>query len=322
MGKLSRFTQLLFGSTAAGSQIAQFGSFAAGSPVTYSGSVVTPAEIQNLSNYLTGWFGAVIGSNSPTIEDLNAIDYLFSYQLAYLLQEGIAEYDSATTYYQYSLCQYNGIVYQSIINSNAGNQPDTSTSDWKVFSSNPLTTLGDTIYSAANGVPTRLAGNATSTVNLLTQTGTGSVSAAPVWAAPSRSLLPSVGQQVSSSCGAFTTASNTLVAVTNLSVSITTSGRPVMLFLISDGSGTVASLGFLEGASSTLGQTQVAIKRGGTQITNYLVEGYGALIVPVGSILHQDVVGAGTYTYAVYLSTPTGGGTGYLQNAKLVAYEM
>ncbi len=45
----------------------------------------------------------------------------------------------------------------------------------------PITTLGDIIYGAASGVPTRLAGNTTTTKKFLTQTGTGSVSAAPAW---------------------------------------------------------------------------------------------------------------------------------------------
>jgi len=44
-----------------------------------------------------------------------------------------------------------------------------------------LTTLGDTLYSGMNGVPTRLAGNTTTTPNFLGQTGTGSASAAPAW---------------------------------------------------------------------------------------------------------------------------------------------
>jgi hypothetical protein len=46
------------------------------------------------------------------------------------------------------------------------------------------TTLGDLPYAGASGVPSRLAGNTTSTPQLLTQTGTGSVSAAPTWGAP------------------------------------------------------------------------------------------------------------------------------------------
>lgn len=45
----------------------------------------------------------------------------------------------------------------------------------------PLTTLGDMIYANSTPALARLAGNTTSTLNVLTQTGTGSASAAPVW---------------------------------------------------------------------------------------------------------------------------------------------
>jgi len=46
---------------------------------------------------------------------------------------------------------------------------------------NPMTTLGDTLYGGASGAVTRLAGYTTSGTAALTQTGTGSASAAPVW---------------------------------------------------------------------------------------------------------------------------------------------
>jgi hypothetical protein len=44
-------------------------------------------------------------------------------------------------------------------------------------------TLGDTLYASATNVLSKLAGNTTSTQKFLSQTGTGSVSAAPVWTA-------------------------------------------------------------------------------------------------------------------------------------------
>jgi hypothetical protein len=47
--------------------------------------------------------------------------------------------------------------------------------------SNPMTTLGDTIYGTTGGAPTRLAGNTSTTRNFLRQTGTGSASEAPAW---------------------------------------------------------------------------------------------------------------------------------------------
>jgi hypothetical protein len=45
---------------------------------------------------------------------------------------------------------------------------------------NPMTTLGDTIYGGTSGTPTRLAGNTSTTPAIAVQTGTGSASAAPI----------------------------------------------------------------------------------------------------------------------------------------------
>lgn len=47
------------------------------------------------------------------------------------------------------------------------------------------TTLGDLVYGGASGTPTRLAGNTTTTLKVLTQTGDGANSAAPAWTAVS-----------------------------------------------------------------------------------------------------------------------------------------
>lgn len=57
---------------------------------------------------------------------------------------------------------------------------------------NPMTTLGDIIYENATPAPTRLAGNTTTTNKFLTQTGTGSASAAPVWNVIAGTDLPAV----------------------------------------------------------------------------------------------------------------------------------
>ena len=53
----------------------------------------------------------------------------------------------------------------------------------------PVTTLGDTMYEDG-GVVARLAGNTTATKKFLTQTGTGSVSAAPAWGTLAAGDLP------------------------------------------------------------------------------------------------------------------------------------
>lgn len=60
--------------------------------------------------------------------------------------------------------------------------------------SNPMTTLGDTIYENSTPSPTRLAGNTTSTKKFLTQTGTGSVSAAPGWNTIAAGDVPTLNQ--------------------------------------------------------------------------------------------------------------------------------
>lgn len=58
---------------------------------------------------------------------------------------------------------------------------DSTHATWQTPYSNPMTTLGDILYENSTPAATRLAGNTTSTNKFLTQTGTGSVSAAPAW---------------------------------------------------------------------------------------------------------------------------------------------
>lgn len=224
MSKIIRATQQIFASGAGLDQIGQFGSLAAGSP-TFT---TDPDTIQALSNYLTGWFGGVVGDNSPAIEDMNAICYLYAYQLAYILQSGVAEWDSATTYYIGSMVQSSSSIYVSIIDTNLNNAV-TDATKWKVLSANPFTTLGDTLYSAANGVPTRLAGFTSAARAVLAQTGTGSGSAAPSWLS-----LPS---GTSSTSGGFTTTATSATNIAGLSVALTTTGGDVLVSFYSDGLG-------------------------------------------------------------------------------------
>jgi len=159
MSKLTRFTQQVFGSNASTNQMAQFGSFAAGAPLTYNGAAITPAIVQALPNYLTGWFSSVIGNNSPLIEDMNSLCYLFAYQLAYLMQQGIAEWDSATTYYTGSMVNSGGVIYISLqdnnINKSLSNTAYWSTSgygNYFVGSDAALSTAITSTTSAGGGV--------------------------------------------------------------------------------------------------------------------------------------------------------------------------
>jgi hypothetical protein len=68
----------------------------------------------------------------------------------------------------------------------------------------PLTTIGDTLYGGSSGAGTRLAGSTSSTKNFLTQTGTGSASAAPAWGTIAAGDIPTLNQNTTGSSGSCT----------------------------------------------------------------------------------------------------------------------
>lgn len=154
MPRQARKTAQIFGSNAGANQLAVIGSIAAGSP-QYSSD---PAVIQSLANYLSGWFNVAVGQNSPAIEDMNSLCYLFAYQISYIMQLGLAEWDSATTYYIGSLAQDgSGNIYTSLQNNNL-NQALTNAAYWRavtagvnVVAVNPTTTPTLSLAATDNG---------------------------------------------------------------------------------------------------------------------------------------------------------------------------
>lgn len=128
MAQLTRKIQKVFGDSAGTNQRIVIGSYANGSTV-YS---TDPAVIQSLANYLEGFFSIVVGFNSPTIEDMNSICFLFAYQLTYLFQQGIPEWEVGTTYYIGSIVNQTGVLYKSIVDNNTGNAV-TDTTKWLPF---------------------------------------------------------------------------------------------------------------------------------------------------------------------------------------------
>lgn len=138
---------------------------------------------------------------------------------------------------------------------------------------NPMTTLGDTLYGASAGAPTRLAGTTSVDRKVLTQVGNGTVSAPPVWSDDIATSLAygrvRGGNVPSNATGAAVainmlgyTLSNTysgitiLTTATNLSnISVT----PGIFLVTASGSGNkgtatdiVASLSFVSGAAGTI----------------------------------------------------------------------
>jgi len=88
--------------------------------------------LQSKPAWLTGWLDAIIGTKKfPAVEEFQSVQYVHSYQTAYLLQEGIPEYDAATTYYTNSIVKKAGTyeIYGSLINNNVGNALPAAVSD-------------------------------------------------------------------------------------------------------------------------------------------------------------------------------------------------
>ena len=132
MARLQRVTSKVFAENA--TEVGQFGSLNAGTKVT----TTDIAEIQALPAWQNGWQAAAIGKNCyPTLQERNGLDKVQSYFLNYLLQEGIAEWDSGTTYYTGSIVKLiNGAdvrFYQSLKDNNTAALSNTNS--WKEFKS-------------------------------------------------------------------------------------------------------------------------------------------------------------------------------------------
>lgn len=124
---LQRYEQEIFAGNSDNYETAVLGSFAAGQAV-YSKTI---NELQSAA-YLLGWSACVYGgNNAPFMEEMNALFYIITYQLAYLMQKGIPEYISSEMYYTGNFCQVSGIIYRSLQNNNQGNAPASSPEYWQ-----------------------------------------------------------------------------------------------------------------------------------------------------------------------------------------------
>lgn len=114
---ITRKLLLPFGSTGPTAKFAQFGSLAAGAPLN-SKDLLT---IQSLTAWLNGLQDALYGANkAPLMEDINGLFYVLAYQACYMLQEGVPEWDSTTTYYTGSIVRGpgTGAYYVSLVDTN------------------------------------------------------------------------------------------------------------------------------------------------------------------------------------------------------------
>ncbi len=135
---------------------------------------------------------------------------------------------------------------------------------------------------------------------------------------------------ISSSCGATSNGSGTFTDVTNLSVSLTTTGNPVLLLIVHDGNTTTGHEGAIvaDRASGNTAIGLLAFLEGSTRISTQKLEESSSgltssdLQIPPSSFKHFYVPAAGTYTYKV--QTAVSGSTNSVDTnyVKLVAIEI
>lgn len=118
MARIVRKDQAIFALGA--SNNGQFGSAQSGDFVTSDDLAV----LQALPAWNNGWSDAVLsGEKLPTLEEFQGLNYVNTYQTAYLFQEGIPEYSAGTTYFIHSIVKKPATyeLYGSLTDNNIGN---------------------------------------------------------------------------------------------------------------------------------------------------------------------------------------------------------
>lgn len=127
MSKIIRKTLTQFGVSGPSTSFGQFGSKQAGSAQTSQ----DPSVIQQLTAWAQGWQNAIVtGNKAAYLQDMNGWCFVHSYMMAYVLQQGIPEWDLGTTYYLNSVVQANnGQWFNSLQDTNIGNAPPVGASN-------------------------------------------------------------------------------------------------------------------------------------------------------------------------------------------------
>lgn len=151
MAKYNRPNGKLFGSSA--TNIGVFGSGQQNETPTTS---TDPNTINNLgTHWEEGWNGAVVSQapyTAPYVEDMNAVNYVNSYNSAYLLQRGIAEYSATEEYQKDSLCTYNGEIWMCKLDNTVGQTPAEGTY-WHLQGEVPIMNDKEILVGAVGGTP-------------------------------------------------------------------------------------------------------------------------------------------------------------------------
>lgn len=131
MARLTRKNINVFAGSASNNGV--FGSLQAGN-ATVSNDVET---IQSLSEaWSGGWnYATMTGEKLPPLEEFQGVQYVTTYQQAYLMQEGMPEWSASVTYYKGSLTKKvtsTGFqIYNSLTDNNTNHQLS-DTANWKL----------------------------------------------------------------------------------------------------------------------------------------------------------------------------------------------
>jgi hypothetical protein len=142
---------------------------------------------------------------------------------------------------------------------------------------------------------------------------------------------------ISGGSGNFSTSSSTFVQPTNLSVTLTTSGRPVMVMVIPDSSisdslnprtqlarigSTTVTLALAGDFQLRRGTSSIGVYNCGLTINTISggnIDGFLSVSLPLIAV---DAPSAGTYTYSCYIKSDGSTTSVAARYLKLVAYEL
>ena len=152
MAKYNRPNGKLFGSSAT-----NIGVFGSGQQNETPATSTDPNTVNGLgTHWEEGWDGAVVSQapyTAPYIEDMNAVNYVNSYNSAYLLQRGIPEYSATEEYQEDSVCTYNGEIWICLQDNTVGQTPSEG-AYWHLQGEVPVMNDNEILVGAIGGTPT------------------------------------------------------------------------------------------------------------------------------------------------------------------------
>lgn len=136
-----------------------------------------------------------------------------------------------------------------------------------------------------------------------------------------RQNMAPLGQIISGSSGAYSTSSATPSQITNFSLTIQTTGRPVLLsFQAVSSAISGTNPGYVE-VAGTNGSGLIVFLRDGTPIGNYQIQAATSSFVPSSVVQFLDTTAAGTHVYTVNAAL-SAGSLLVVSNSVFVAYEL